>query len=101
MSFLSLEIILFILLVITSIFFTVGSLSFESIWRRKHINFKLIKLHRLFWVFFMFLMGVVYGIYIIYPKEFYYNELVKKCLYLFTVGTIVYGIIGLTLKLNK
>jgi len=96
----NLEILLFILLIITSTFFTIGTLSFESIWRHKCVDSKAIKFHRLLWIFFMFLIGVMYGIYIIYPEKFYSNELVKKCLYLFTAGTIVYGIIGFILKLN-
>jgi hypothetical protein len=92
------RILLFILLVVSSVSFTVGVLSFENIWKRKHIGAKAIKLHRIFWIFFMFLMGITYGIYIIYPEKFYYNDLMQKCLYIFTIGMVTYGILGFTLR---
>lgn len=99
-QFLFVEAILLIMLITSSVAFTVGVFSFENIWKkRKSVGAKVIKLHRVFWIIFIFLMGVSYGIYIIYPEEFYHNELVQKCLYVSVVGTVIYGVIGLTLRL--
>jgi len=94
------EILLLILLVMSSIFFTIGVFSFEKIWKRKHIGTKAIKFHRIFWIFFMFLMGITYGVYIVYPEKFYHNDIVQKSLYMFTIGMVVYGILGFTLKMH-
>ncbi len=91
-------VLLFALLIINSISFTVGTLCFEEIWKRKRINPKAIKLHRIFWIFLMFLMGITWGMYIIYPEKFYNNEFVQKCLYIFTIGMVVYGVIGFVFK---
>ncbi len=69
-------ILLFVLLMINSISFTVGTFCFEDMWKRKRINSKAIKLHRTFWIFFLFLMGISFGMYIIYPENYYNNKFV-------------------------
>ncbi len=91
-------VLLSVLLIINSISFTVGVFCFEDIWKRKRMNPKAIKLHRILWIFFMFLMGISFGMYIVYPEKFYYNKFVQKCLYIFTIGMVVYGILGFVFK---